>query len=182
MSLQHREFVNRLRDVERLRLYVQSGLSTQESFDASLKEAQLNARRWELEAKEVVDKAARAEAEGDATRHETVMARLETKAAGSAREQMESELTRVQCALTTSKGGRLKAESELDYVYQALAVGKEACRKAEEEICRLTDERLSLIMEVGADKEELTAFQAKATIEREAMEAEFDASSDVIFN
>ena len=37
-------------------------------------------------------------------------------------------------------------------------------------------------MEVGAGKEELVAFQAKATVEREAMEAEFDASSDVIFN
>ena len=52
----------------------------------------------------------------------------------------------------------------------------------EEEICRLTDERLSLIMEVGVDKEELATFQAKATAKREAMETEFDASSDVIFN
>ena len=87
MSLQHREFVNRLRDVERLRLYVQSGLSGQESLDASLKEAQLNARRWELEAKEAVDKAAwaGAEAERDAARHKTVMAQLENEAAGSAR-------------------------------------------------------------------------------------------------
>ena len=59
---------------------------------------------------------------------------------------------------------------------------KKACREAEEEICRLTNERLSLIMEVGVGKEELAAFQAKATVEREAMEAEFDASSDVIFN
>ena len=59
---------------------------------------------------------------------------------------------------------------------------KEACRKAEEEICQLTDERLSLIIEVGACKEELPTFQVKATVEREAMEAEFDASSDVIFN
>ena len=37
-------------------------------------------------------------------------------------------------------------------------------------------------MEVGAGKEELAAFQAKATTEREVMEAEFNASSDVIFN
>ena len=93
MSLQDREFINRLWDTERLRLYVQSGLSDQESLDASLKEAQLNARRWELEAKEAMDKAARAKAERDAARHETVMARLETEAAGSAWAQMESELT-----------------------------------------------------------------------------------------
>ena len=37
-------------------------------------------------------------------------------------------------------------------------------------------------MEVGAGKEELVTFQAKETAKREAMEAEFDASSDVIFN
>ena len=36
-------------------------------------------------------------------------------------------------------------------------------------------------MEVGASKEELSAFQAKVTKERKAMEEEFDASSDVIF-
>ena len=74
MSLQHREFVNRLRDAEKLWLYVQSGLSSWEGLDASLKEAQLTSRCWELEAKEAVDKAARAEAERDAARHETVMA------------------------------------------------------------------------------------------------------------
>ena len=55
---------------------------------------------------------------------------------------------------------------------------KEDCQKAEEETCRLTYERLFLIMELEAGKEELTAFQAKATTERKAMEEEFDASSD----
>ena len=39
MSLQHCEFITRLRDAERLRLYVESGLSAQENLDASLKEA-----------------------------------------------------------------------------------------------------------------------------------------------
>ena len=140
MSLQHCEVVNRLRDAERLWLYVQSGLSAQESLDASLKEVQLIAQRWELEAKEAVEKAARAEVERDAARHETMMARLETEVAGNARVQVELELTRVQHALTTSEGDRLKAESELDYVRQALATAKDACWKAEEENGRLTDE------------------------------------------
>ena len=142
----------------------------------------MNARHWELEAKEAVDRAARAEAERDAARHEAAMARLETDAAGSARAQMESELARVQHALTASKGARLKTESELDSVRQALAAAGETCRKAEEENCRLIDERLSLIMELGASKEELSAFQAKVTVEKKAMEEEFDASGDVIFN
>ena len=85
-------------------------------MNASLSEAQLNARRWELEVKEDMDRAAWAKAERDAARHKAAMARLETDSAGSARAQMESELARVQRALTASEGVRLKAESELDYV------------------------------------------------------------------
>ena len=63
-----------------------------------------------------------------------------------------------------------------------MAAAREAYRKAEEETCLLTYERLSLIMELEASKEELAAFQAKANVERKEIEEEFDASSDVIFN
>ena len=129
-----------------------------------------------------MDKAAWAKAKRDVAQHEAAMARLETDATGSARAQMESELARVQCALTASEGVRFKVGSELNFIQQALAAAREACRKAEEETCRLTDEQLSLIMELGASKEELAAFHAKEIVERKAMDEEFDASSDVIFN
>ena len=66
MALQHHEFQLQLRDAEKLRLYVQSGLSDQETLNASLKEAQLNARRLKLEAKETVDRTVWVEAERDA--------------------------------------------------------------------------------------------------------------------
>ena len=65
MAFQHHEFQLQLRDAEKLQLYVQLGLSDQEILNASLKEARLNARCWELEAKEAMDRAARAEAEKD---------------------------------------------------------------------------------------------------------------------
>ena len=116
MSLQYREFITRLRDAERLRLYVESGLSARESLDASLKEAQLTIRRLELEVKEAADKAARAETKRDAARHKVAMVRLEIEAMGSARAQVELELSRVQSALTTSEGCRLKKESKLGFV------------------------------------------------------------------
>ena len=74
MALQHHKFQLWLWDVEKLRLYIQSGLSDQKILNASLKEAQLNARRWELEAKEAVDRATRVEAERDAARHDAAMA------------------------------------------------------------------------------------------------------------
>ena len=63
-----------------------------------------------------MDRATRAEAERDAARHEAAMARLETDAAGSARAKMESELARVQRALTALEGVQLKAEYELDSI------------------------------------------------------------------
>ena len=44
------------------------------------------------------------------------------------------------------------------------------------------DERLTLDMELGAIKDEFVAFREKAASEREAIEAEFDASGDKIFN
>ena len=52
----------------------------------------------------------------------------------------------------------------------------------EEENSRLTDERLSLIIELGATKDEFTTFREKALTDRETMQAEFDASSDMLFN
>ena len=84
--------------------------------------------------------------------------------------------------MNTSEDGRLKAESELDSVQQALVAAKEACGRVEEESGCLTDERLSLLMEMGAIKDDFVAFREKSSAERSALEAEFDASSDLIFN
>ena len=95
---------------------------------------------------------------------------------------MESELARVQRALVVTESARLKAEFELGVAQQALAIVGEACKKAEEENNNLTEEHLSLIIELGVNKDEFAAFWEKAVVEKEAMEAEFDASSDVLFN
>ena len=79
MALQHHEFELQLRDVERLRLYVQSRMAEREIQSASLKEAELACCRLELEAKESVERAARAEAERDTARHEAAMAKLDNE-------------------------------------------------------------------------------------------------------
>ena len=75
--LQHHEFELQIRDIERLRLYVQSEMAEREMQSASLKEAESTCHRLELEAKESVERAARAEAESDAAHHEAMMAKLE---------------------------------------------------------------------------------------------------------
>ena len=59
---------------------------------------------------------------------------------------------------------------------------EEACRKAEEENGLLTDERLSLVMELGATKDDFAAFREKTSTEKTTMKEKFDVSSDVIFN
>ena len=110
------------------------------------------------------------------------MVRLEIKAVGSVRAQVKLELSRVQSALTISEGGRLKAESELGSIQQALVATKEACWRVEEENGRLTDERQSLLMELGTTKDDFAAFRERSFAEKSALEAEFYASSDVIFN
>ena len=59
---------------------------------------------------------------------------------------------------------------------------KDACRRVKEENGHLTDARLSLLVELGATKDDFAAFREKRFAERLALEAEFDESSDVIFN
>ena len=106
MTLQHHEFELRLRDVERLRLFVQAGMAEREMQSASLKKAELTCHRLELEARESAKTAARAESERDAACHEAAMAKLETEGAINTRAQIESELARVQSALTPAEEAR----------------------------------------------------------------------------
>ena len=144
---------------------------------ASLKKVKLACRRLELEARESTERATQAEAEKDEACHEAAMAKLATEGAVNTRVQIESELARVQRALALAEAARRRAESEHGAAREALAAAGEACTKAEEENGRLVDEKLALVIELGAVNDEFTAFLEKA-----AMEAEFDSSGDTLFN
>ena len=63
-----------------------------------------------------------------------------------------------------------------------MALAGEACRKAEKESGRLTDEGLALIMELGTIKDEFAAFREKDVADIDTMEAEFDSNDDALFN
>ena len=95
---------------------------------------------------------------------------------------MESELARVQRALATSEDARQKMRSKLNMAQQALAYSGEACRTAKKEVSRLTNERVSLLVELGASKDELSAFRAEVAKEKKALEVEYDAGFEAIFN
>ena len=182
MALQHHEFELRLRDTERLRLFVQVGMAEWEMQSASLKKAELVFRRLELEARESAERAAQAEAERDAARHEAAMAKLATEGAVNTRAQIESELAQVQRALALAEEAHQRAEFEHGAAQEALAVTGEACKNAEEENGHLADEKLALVIELGAVKDDFTAFREKAAADREMMEAEFDSSGDTPFH
>ena len=127
--------------MERLRLYAQSAVSDHRAPSPSLAEAESRSRCWEKEAKEGVEKVARAEAERDAALNEASMARMDVNAVGSTREKMESELARVQ---------------------NALAVSEETRWKAKDEASRMSVELVSLLLELGTSKDEVSALQALA--------------------
>ena len=63
-----------------------------------------------------------------------------------------------------------------------MAASKEARRKAKDKVSRLANERVSLLLELGASKYELTGVQVEASKEKKAMEEAFDVGFDVIFN
>ena len=51
----------------------------------------------------------------------------------------------------------------------------------EGEVSCLTDERVSLLVELGANKDELSAFRAEVAKEKKALEVEYDACFEAIF-
>ena len=110
------------------------------------------------------------------------MAKLEIEGVVNTQAHMESELTRVQRALAVAESTHLKAESKREVAQKALSLTGEACTKVEEENSRLTDWRLSLILELGTIKDDFTELREKAVADREAMEAEFDVSGDTLCN
>ena len=63
-----------------------------------------------------------------------------------------------------------------------MAASREAWRKAEKEASCLIDERVSLLVELWASKDELSAFRAEASKEKKALKEAFDLGFDVIIN
>ena len=147
--------------MERLWLYSQSVVYDHKALNASLDETESSSRRWEKEAKEGVEKLVGAEAERDVASHEASMAHMDANEAESARAKVESELARVQ---------------------NALAVIEEAKRKAKDEASRLAVEQVSVLLELGTSKDEVSSLQAQALKEKKALEEAYKEGFDVIFN
>ena len=130
-------------------------------LSASLAEAESSSWRWENDAKGRVERMARAKEERDVAHHDASMARMYADVAGNSRAKVESEFSRVQNALSVAEKARLKTEDE---------------------VSRLADERVSLLLELGTCKDEVSAIRAEALKEKTALEEAYEEGFDVIFN
>ena len=77
---------------------------------------------------------------------------------------------------------RAKVESELAGVQNALVVAEEAKLRVEDEVSCLADEQISLLLELGTCKDEVSAIWAKALKEKKALEEAYEEGFDLIFN
>ena len=75
-----------------------------------------------------------------------------------ARAQVEAKLVRFRGVSVAAEDTQLKEDSKCDAAQQALVAAEEARWKVKEENGRLTNERLSLLMELGATKDDFVAF------------------------
>ena len=73
-------------------------------------------------------------------------------------------------------------EAALARLQNALAVAEEDRRKADDEVSCLTDERVSLLLELGTYKDEISAIWAEAVRENVALREAYEGGLDVIFN
>ena len=100
------------------------------------------------------------EKEMDRAKEEAQVARLAAVAAGDAKAWAEDNLARAQGALTTVE---------------------EAKRKAEAKSVRLEVEWTSLLLEIGAAKDEVCSLQSQANKDKEDMEEYYQKALEVIF-
>ena len=84
--------------------------------------------------------------------------------------------------MATSEDARQKGDSALTGAQRALAASKEARWKVEDKASCLANERVSLLLELGASKDKLIGVRAEASKEKKAMEEAFDVGFEVIFN
>ena len=75
----------------------------------------------------------------------------------------------------------MQAEYGLARVQDALVIAEEARRKVEAKVASLEVEQTSLLLEVGATKDEVSTLQSQAGKEKGAMEEDYQKALELIF-
>ena len=147
-------------DAEKLRLYAQLAISKHQALDDSLVKAKARSKHWEREAKARAGKIVSAEKEKNEAKEEAQHTQLAAIAAGDAKALTEDKLATVQ---------------------DALAVAGETRRKTEAEDGRLDVERTSLLLEIGAAKDEVSSLHSQVGKDKVAMKEDYQKALELIF-
>ena len=134
--------------------------SKHRALEESLDKAKFRSKHWEWKANEGTERITSAAKERDRAKEEAQVAKLAAVTAGDIKAWAENDLARVQ---------------------SALAATEEAKRKAESETACLEVERMSLLLEIGAAKDEVCSLQSQAGKDKEAMEEDYQKALEVIF-
>ena len=126
----------------------QSVIAKHQALDASLAKAKSKSKHWERDAKAGTEKTIRDENERDEAKEEAQVARLAAVTTGDAKARVEDDLARVR---------------------EALVVAEKARRKAWAEASHLKVERTSLLLELGAAKDDISSFHSQAGKDKEDM-------------
>ena len=114
------------------------------------------------------------------------MVEREMQSASLKQSELACRRLELEARESTERAARAQAHrrAEFDHgaAHEALAATGEAYKKAEEENSHLAEEILALVIELGAVKDDFTAFREKAAVDKEMMEAAFDSSDDTLFN
>ena len=77
---------------------------------------------------------------------------------------------------------KARAKKELARVRDALAATEEASRKAEAKAARLEVERTSLLLDIGAAKDEVSSLKSQAGKDKEAIEEDYQKAFELILS
>ena len=139
MVRQHRELHLLLEDVEKLRRYAQSVVSKNHALDDALDKSKARSKHWERKAMARIKRMTSVEKERDEAKEEAQHAWLVVVAKGDAKARVEDNLARVQ---------------------DALVIAEDARHKAEAEVAHLEVEWTSLMLEIGATKDEVSSLHS----------------------
>ena len=155
-----------MEDAEKIGLYAKAVASEHHALEESPGKAKSRSRYWERNTKEGTKRVAGTENEREKA-EEAHVTGLVSIMGGEAKAWVDEDQVRVQGALAVTE--------------EAKAVVVEARRKAEVKATRLEVDWMSLLLDLGMTKDEVSSLQSQANKDKEAMEEEYQKTLEVIF-
>ena len=98
------------------------------------------------------------------------------------RDEAKQEAKVARLAASTVGDAKARAKEDLARVQEALAAAEEGRRKAKVGNARFEVERTSLLLELGASKDEVSSLHSQAGRDKESIEEEYQNALEVIFS